>query len=178
MKMFKTLLLALLVVGCSSEPETDLAGLQAMRDQWQAAFDATDAAAIAALYAANGTVHPPNAKKAMGRRAIEAFWQEFLSSGLGAEISDSEVYASGDVGYKIGTYMITDAAGAPADIGKYVEVWRFIDGRWQMLHDIYNSDMPLPAPPPPAPPEADDEAEVFDDEEMIEDEEALMDEEG
>ncbi len=102
MKMFKTLLLALLVVGCSSEPETDLAGLQAMRDQWQAAIDATDAAAIAALYAANGTVHPPNAKKAMGRRAIEAFWQEFMSSGVGAEISDTEVYASGDVGYKAG----------------------------------------------------------------------------
>ena len=172
MKNFKTLLLALLVVGCSAEPETDIAGLEAMRDQWQAAFDANDAAAIAALYAANGTLHPPNAKKMMGRRAIEAYWDEFMSSVGSGEINDSEVYASGDAGYKVGTYMLTDAAGAPSDVGKYVEIWRHIDGRWQMLHDIYNSDMPLPAPPPP--PAADDEAEVFDDEdaEIVGDDEA------
>ena len=175
MKMFKTLLLALLVIGCSEEPETDLAGLQAMSDQWQAAFDARDAAAIAARYAANGPLHPPNARKMMGRRAIEAYWDEFMSSGIGGGINDTEVYADGDVGYKIGTYMLTDAAGAPSDVGKYVEIWRHVDGRWQMLHDIFNSDMPLPAPPPP--PEPDDEAEVFDDEEMIEDEEDLLDEE-
>ena len=177
MKMFRTLLLALMVIGCSDDvPETDLAGLNAMQDQWQAAFDAGDAAAVAAIYAANGKVHPPNGKSVMGRRAIEAFWVGFISSVGGAALNATDVYADGDVGYKFGTYMITDQTGAPADVGKYIEVWRYIDGRWQMLHDIFNSDMPLPEPPPP--PEADDEAEVFDDEELMEDEAALIDEEG
>lgn len=170
MKTFTTVLLALLVVGCSGEPETDLAGLESMRDQWQTAFDAGDPAAVAALYAANGTLHPPNAKKQMGRRAIEAYWSEFLASGIGGEINDTEVFASGDVGYKIGTYMITDPAGAPADLGKYVEIWRRIDGKWQLLHDIFNSDMPLPAPPPT--PAADDEVEVIDDAAEIPDDDA------
>lgn len=162
MKNLATLLFVLLVVGCSEAPETDLEGLKAMGAEWQAAFDAKDAAAMAAVYAPNGAVHPPNGKKARGRPAIEAFWTEFLSSGNAGEISDSEVYAYGDVGYKVGTYMITDPAGAPLDIGKYVEIWRHVDGRWQMLHDIFNSDMPLPEPPPPAQ-ELDDEAEVVDD---------------
>jgi len=152
MKMFKTLLLALVLIGCSDDvPETDLAGLNAMQDQWQTAFDAGDAAALAAIYAANGNVHPPNGKTVMGRRAIEAFWVNFIASVGGAEISATDVYANGDVGYKFGTYMITDQTGAPADVGKYVEVWRYIDGRWQMLHDIFNSDMPLPTDPYMAP---------------------------
>ena len=177
MKIFKTLLLTSLIVGCSDDvPETDLAGLHAMNDQWQTAYNAGDAAAVAAIYAANGNVHPPNGKTVMGRRAIEAFWAGFMSSVGGAEIIPTDVYADGDVGYKFGTYLITDEYGAPADVGKYVEVWRHIDGRWQMLHDIFNSDMPLSEPPPP--PAAEDEAEVFDDEESMEDEEALMEEEG
>jgi len=163
MKKLVTLLFAVLVVGCSEAPETDLEGLRAMRMEWQAAFDAKDAAGIAAIYAANGAVHPPNGKKVRTRVEIEAFWAEFQATGNGAEISDAEVYANGDVGYKVGTYMITDPTGAPLDVGKYVEIWRHIDGRWQMLHDIYNSDMPLPEPPPPAVEEAADEAEVVDD---------------
>lgn len=170
MRNFKVLLIAVLAVGCSGEPETDIAGLAAMQDQWQAAFDARDAAGIAALYAANGTLYAPNATKISGRTAIRAYWDDFLASGVGGQIDDTEVFASADVGYKIGTYMITDPAGAPADVGKYVEVWRHIGDKWQLLHDIYNSDMPLPALPPP--PAADDEAEVFDDEAEILEEDA------
>ena len=167
MKKLTTLLAAILLVACSAdEPVTDLEGLKAMRGEWQAAFDAKDAVAIAALYTANGTVHPPNAKKVKSRPAIQSFWADFMASGSSAAISDTEVNANGDIGYKVGTYMMTDPAGAPLDVGKYVEVWHYIDGRWQMLHDIYNSDMPLPEPPPP--PAAESEAEVFDDFEIEE----------
>jgi uncharacterized protein (TIGR02246 family) len=170
MRNFKALLIAVLAAGCSGEPETDIAGLAAMHDQWQAAFDARDAAAVAAIYAANGTLYAPNSRKITGRTAIQVYWDDFLASGVGGQIDDTEVFAGVDVGYKIGTYMITDPAGAPADVGKYVEIWRHIDGKWQLLHDIYNSDMPLPALPPP--PEADDEVEVIDDEAEVVEEEA------
>jgi len=98
-----------------------------------------------------------------GRAAVEAFWREFISSGIGGEINDIEVYASGDLGYKVGSYVITDPGGTTIDVGKYIEVWRYADGNWQMLHDIFNRDMPLPAPPPV--PEPDDEAEVIDNDE-------------
>lgn len=178
MKKFAALFVVFLIVGCSEDvPVTDLEGLKAKRNEWQAAFDARDTGAIAAIYAANGAVHPPNGKKMRGRREIAAFWTEFLESGIGGEISDSEVYASGDVGYKVGTYMLTDPAGAPLDVGKYVEVWRHIDGRWQMIHDIFNSDMPLPEPPPPAE-QPDDEAEVIfdEEEELVEDAEIVEEE--
>ncbi len=158
MKKLTTLLFALLAIGCSDAPETDLEGLKAMEAEWQAGFDARDAAAIAAVYADNGAVLPPNGTTVKGRAAVEAFWVEFMSSGIGGEINDTEVYASGDLGYKVGSYVITDPGGTTIDVGKYIEVWRNVDGKWQMLHDILNSDMPPPAPVP----EPDDEAEVFD----------------
>jgi len=47
-----------------------------------------------------------------------------LSSGIGVEINDIEVYASGDLGYKVGSYVITNPGGTTIDVGKYIEVWR------------------------------------------------------
>ena len=44
------------------------------------------------------------------------------------------------------------------DEGKYVEVWHHMDGSWQMMYDIFNSDRPLPAPA------ADDEALLIEEE--------------
>ncbi len=164
MKKLTMLLFALMAIGCSDAPETDLDGLRAMGTKWQAAFDAKDPAAIAALYADNGAMLPPNDSAAQGRAAVEAFWVAFLSSGVGGGIKDTEVYASGDLGYKSGSYVITDPGGTTIDVGKYIEVWRHVDGRWQMTHDIFNSDMALPEPPAPPPPERNDEAEVADDE--------------
>jgi hypothetical protein len=43
---------------------------------------------------------------------------------------------------------VIDAAGKTVETGKYIEVWRRINGKWLMVRDIWNDD----APPPPAPP--------------------------
>ncbi|MFQ5549449.1 MAG: DUF4440 domain-containing protein [Woeseia sp.] len=136
----------LLMAGCMQAPQTDLEGLKAMRDVWQSAFDARDSAALAAIYAEDGALMPPNSDTLIGRAAIEAFWADFQASGIGGEIKDTEAYAHGDVGYKVGTYTISDADGATVDEGKYVEIWRYIDGTWQMHRDIFNSNLPLSAP--------------------------------
>ena len=145
MKAKISVFLALLMTGCMQPPQPDLDGLAAMRDVWQAAFEAKDSAAIAAIYTADGAVLPPNGESVTGRVAIDAFWNEFLASGIGGEISDTEVYAQGDLGYKVGTYTLTDANGATIDDGKYVEIWRRVDDQWQLHRDIYNSNRPLSA---------------------------------
>ena len=48
-------------------------------------------------------------------------------------------------------YMLTlkDSQGKPVtDHGKLVEVWKKqADGKWKSVVDIFNSDLPLPAPP-------------------------------
>ena len=158
MKKLMTLVLVLLAVGCTQAPQTDLEGLEAMRDVWQSAFDARDAAALAAICAEDGALMPPNSDTLIGRTAIEAFWADLQATGIGAEIKDTEVYAHGDDGYSVGAYTITNAGGATIDEGKYVVTWRHVDGKWQMHHNIWNSNLPLAAPEPE--PEPEDEAEV------------------
>ncbi len=162
MKKLMTLVFVLLAAGCMQAPQTDLEGLKAMRDVWQSAFDARDSAALAAIYAEDGALLPPNSESVIGRAAIEAFWGDFQASGIGAEINDTEVYAHGDDGYTVGAYTVTDADGAIIDEGKYVAIWRHVDGQWHMHRDIWNSNLPLAAqePEPEPEPEPEDEAEV------------------
>ena len=43
--------------------------------------------------------------------------------------------------------------GTPAvDSGKYIVRWEQQNGRWVIVDDIWNSDLPMPTPPPPPPP--------------------------
>jgi len=144
-KKLMILFCGLVMAGCMQQeaPQTDLEGLKAMHDVWQSAYNANDPAALAAIYEEDGALMPPNGTPVTGRAAIEAFWGDFIASGGGVRITDAEAYAHGDVGYKIGTYSITDSGGASVDEGKYVEVWRHADGRWQMHRDIWNSSLPL-----------------------------------
>ncbi|MEE8308537.1 MAG: nuclear transport factor 2 family protein, partial [Gammaproteobacteria bacterium] len=119
MKKLMTLVFVLLMAGCMQAPQTDLEGLKAMIDVSQAAFDARDPAAIAAIYAEDGAVMSPNSETVTGRAAIEAFSADLLVSVINPEAKATEVYAHGDVGYEVGTYAGTDPGGA-IDEGKYV----------------------------------------------------------
>ncbi len=143
MKKLMTPVFVLLAVGCMQAPQTDLEGLKAMQDDVQSAFDAKDPAAIAATVAEHGALMPPNSETIGGRAAIEAYWTEPLASGIGVNLEDTEVYAHGDVGYRVGTYTNIDPGGATVDEGKYVEIWRQVDGDWQISHVILNSNLPL-----------------------------------
>jgi len=140
MKIFIASMVVLLFTGCMQTPQADVEGLKAMRDAWQSAFETGDTNALAALYAEDGAVLPPNGEMVTGRPAIAAFWKSFSDSGLSGVIEDTEVYAQGDLGYKQGRYTMADADGNLVDEGKYVEIWRQIDGEWQLHRDIFNSD--------------------------------------
>jgi len=148
MSKLTTLVFVTLLTACAEapQPQTDLDGLKAMRDVVQARLDTRDPAAIATLYAESGSILPPNGDAVKGHAAIEAFWVEFLSSGISIKVTDTNVNAGGDVGYKAGTYTIASAYGELIDEGKYVEVWHYMDGRWQMMYDMFSSNRPLAAP--------------------------------
>ena len=146
MRTLMNLLFVLLVAGCMQTPQTDLEVLKGMQDIWNSTFAAKDPAAVAAFYAEDGALFPPNSEMVSGRTAIEAFWTELLAMGIGGEIKDTEVHALSDVGYTVGTYSVTDAGGANIDQGEYVCIWRNVDGKWQIHREIWNSSLPLPAP--------------------------------
>ncbi len=146
MKKSMNLAFILLMAGCMQAPQTDLDGLKATIDASQSAFEARDPAAIAATYAEDGAVMSPNSETVTGQAAIEDFWREVLATGIDLGVAKTtNLYAHGDVGYEVGTYAVTDPDGA-IDEGKYVRIWRHGDGKWQLQHVTWNSNLPLSAP--------------------------------
>ena len=115
-------------------------------DAWTKAFKASDAAAIAAMYTEEAWVLPPNDDFQVGRAAIQAGWEGLLATGLGLALEGKEALASGDLGYKVGTYKLTAPDGTLVDHGKYIEVWTRVDGKWLIHRDTYNSSVPVPVP--------------------------------
>ena len=60
------------------------------------------------------------------------------------ETADVQVAASGDMAVERGTYRFTQDSprGVTEDVGKYVTVWKKVDGTWQVAMDAANSDRP------------------------------------
>jgi len=146
MKKLLTLLSIAALAACGEVPqiETDLAGLRDMGDTLKVQINIRDTAAIAAIYAPNGSIMPPNAETVTGRDALEAFWVEFLASGNIIGIKGTEIRASGKIGYRVGTYTIASPHNELLDKGKYVEVWHHLDDGWRLMYDIFNSDRAQP----------------------------------
>ena len=150
--------LALLVLtsACSqTPPDTRVADEAAIREadaQWSKAAAAGDLDGTVAYYTEDASVLAPNAPIASDRQSIRAAWASLLGSGasISWQATKVEVARSGDLAYIVGVYQLTmkDPKGNPApDHGKFVEVWKKqADGKWKVVADIFNSDLPAPAP--------------------------------
>jgi uncharacterized protein (TIGR02246 family) len=123
---------------------------QAIREtntRWLDLIVKKDAVGVAALYAENGAFMAPNAPIATGRAAIQAAWQGMMDMpgvALTFEPDEIVVSSSGDMAYDRGTYKFTadGESGPMTDEGKYVVVWRKVDGKWLVAADIFNSSAP------------------------------------
>jgi len=149
--------LLLLLSGCSqpTPPDTRAADEAAVRDtdaQWAKTAGANDLEGTVAYYTDDASLLAPNAPIANGKQAIHAAWAGLLGPGtsISWQATKVEVARSSDLAYIMGTYQLTmkDPQGNPAnDKGKFVEVWKKqADGKWKVVADIFNSDVPLPAP--------------------------------
>jgi uncharacterized protein (TIGR02246 family) len=116
-------------------------------DHWLQLVKAKDAAAIAALYAEDGAVMPPNGPIGKGRTAIQQTWASMMQTpGFDLSFTPEQIVvsSSGDMALDRGTYKLNVAPNGKAmtDTGKYVVVWRKIGGEWKAAADIFNSDLP------------------------------------
>lgn len=105
-------------------------------------------------YSDDAILLPPNAPAATGHAAIEAAFRTFPPI-TAFQLRNEEVEGTANLAYVRGRYVMTmspPGAAAIADSGKYLEIWRKqSDGTWKSLRDMFNSDVPLPAPEAAAP---------------------------
>lgn len=156
------LALPLLLAACPPPPappapawsDADAAALRADHDAAEklakeAALSATPdwAGFVAAHYAPDAVVLPPNSAPITGHEAITAYFAT-ITGVTKWETAYTDVMGSGDVGVAVGTYTfefkLPDGT-AGADTGKWMEVFRKgADGHWKTVRDMYNTDLPVP----------------------------------
>ena len=156
MRRLSVLLLCvtMLTAACSKTAEEQLP--EERLNAFHAAFNAGDAGSIAAFYAEDAVLMPPDEPAVKGRAAIEEhFRQSFQQGPVKFEVSTEESFTSGATGVHRGSFTVIAPDGQPVGSYKFLEVWKYTGSEWQLALDMWNTNARLdPPPPPPAPEEA------------------------
>jgi uncharacterized protein (TIGR02246 family) len=122
------------------------AQIQKLNDQWMAAFNKGDAAAVAAMYTMDAYVLPDGREMVKGRPAIEALWKQQMAGATVEKITTLDVKPLGaNAAREIGTATMKTKDQPPQDVViKYAVVWQKEGGQWKLLQDIWNMNKPMP----------------------------------
>ena len=103
-----------------------------------------DSTALAAHYASDAVVMPPNSDEVKGND-IAGLWGGAIRMGVkDMKLNITDITGGGDVYAETGTYEMFGAENKSLDKGKYVVVWKKDNDKWKMYRDIWNSNMTLP----------------------------------
>jgi len=106
------------------------------------AFKRGDSTAMAGYYATDAVILPPNSESVKGND-IAAFWGSFMKMGVKEfKLITDDVTGNENQLVETGRYEIYDAGNKLMDKGKYVVVWKTVNGGWKLYRDIFNSSMP------------------------------------
>jgi uncharacterized protein (TIGR02246 family) len=149
----------LLVVGCQSatksrtherprapQQEEELRQASA---EWDKLYNAGNAANLAALYDENTISMPPNSPTLQGRKALQADFESFFAGNIARhQTVVDKIVMDRDLAIEAAHYRLTfrpRAGGAEMiESGRHLECRRFIDGKWRIVLEIWNSETPLP----------------------------------
>ena len=79
----------------------------------------------------------------VGRAAIQSFWSKFMiAGGNDIQLNTLEVWGDAKTITEEGLYELKSNTGAVLGKGKYIVIWKSINGKWLIHRDISNSDLP------------------------------------
>jgi uncharacterized protein (TIGR02246 family) len=108
---------------------------------WDKAYNAGDAAALAALYTKDATLMAPGAEPVSGTSAIQAFFAEDMKQGAKNALTMGDVVGIGDHAVETGKWVATSADGKHLDHGTYMTLYKKEGGGWKIYRDTWNSSM-------------------------------------
>jgi uncharacterized protein (TIGR02246 family) len=133
--------------------EADVQAIRAADQAAVAAIAAKDWAGWAASFTEQGMIMPPNADAVTGRDGIQA-WATGFPPFTDFQAQIEEIEGLGNLAYVRGSYSLTITPPGAAPIperGKFFYVTRKqTDGSWKVVRDMWNSNLPLPAPAAPS----------------------------
>ena len=135
------------VSAADTAASTDVTALQAVTQSWFQAYNAGDADAVTALFADDATLMPPDATAVSGKDAIHNFFVVSIgvSQHEGSTINltgTPQGGVAGDWGWLSATDTVKDKTGQVVDTGKFLVVFKKVDGKWVFFRDLWSSDKP------------------------------------
>lgn len=116
--------------------------IEAENTKFMNAFKKGDSAGVASNYGPDGMLLPPNSEPVQGS-GIPALWGSFIRMGVkDVKLMTDDVSGNQDQLAETGRYEIYAAENKMLDKGKYVVVWKRVNGGWKIYRDIWNSNMP------------------------------------
>ena len=150
-----TILAATILVGCGG-PQVDIAAeteaVRARSEGVVTAEAAFDVPAALTFWAEDAISQGAGMPQIQGKAAIGDLYRQYFESGLLKEFSGTtshlEVSAAGDLAYEYGVnrFVLAGPEGDLLDMGKYLAVWKKIDGEWFVAALAFTSDAPAPVP--------------------------------
>ena len=146
-------LLTLAVAACArSAPADSKTVADQVSATWTSAFDAGDAANLAALYTQAARSFPPGSPAIAGRSAIETYWREDIGSGgVVTKLTPEHSVGEGDLLHVAGAYDVVGKDGVSLAKGEYDQLWTRVDAAWRVKHEIWRTDPSLQRSPTAAP---------------------------
>lgn len=107
-------------------------------EAFASAYNATDAVAIASLYAEDAALMPPDAHPVKGRAAIEALFREKFEQDCSMEVHSLASEVAGARGFDTGEIAITMSGegGMQRVTGKYLAVLTRVGGEWKFAYHM------------------------------------------
>ena len=150
-----TIFAASMMAGCAV-PQVDVAAeTEAVQTRSEgvvaaeAAFDVTEALTF---WAEDAIAQGAGTPQIQGTEALNEMYRQYFESGMLKEFSGTtshlEVSAAGDLAYEYGVnrFVLAGPEGDLLDMGKYLAVWKKIDGEWFIAALSFTSDAPAPVP--------------------------------
>jgi ketosteroid isomerase-like protein len=153
-KFTMVLFVCFALTGCNSVPRADLSaeadGIRILEDQWTAALQESDAEKILSFYAADAVNMSSNKPIITGLEAIaDKIKSDLADTSLNFKtykgtVDAVEISTSGDLAYARGHDEISMKTkdGIVKEEGKWVDIWKKIDGQWKVVVSIGSSNQP------------------------------------
>ena len=106
-----------------------------------------DIAMIDSMFTSDAKSFPPGGAAVTGVQAIHDFTVEYIKAGLTEfrEVS-TDFYGNAELVVDAGNYVVTYGPEHVTERGKYLNVWKRVDGGWKIQSNIWNSNAPVPTP--------------------------------
>jgi ketosteroid isomerase-like protein len=148
-------LLAIAGAGGCAQPapshEMDVAGetaaIRAIDVSWNEYLRTRNDSAIAAIYASDAVLFPPNMPRISGAASIRQFWAGLWPMKASLTLAPTHIDVTEDQAVEEGMYLFSNplpGGGQYKDIGKYIMTWQKRGSVWQVTREIWNSDQPPP----------------------------------